>query len=606
MFAGQRRLGDCHHHANQIQPGQGDRLYVDSDVQKMDFTDHNYFSAWWSENTNTSPANWYEDWTTNHYEQHWTNGLGGGGSSMIQEIGQGLDPGNVYNYLCTEQKSWPATTWENIAQVVGTGTFTGDCNPDGTWGIGAPELDFRGSYAYFFGESCDVSDPWPPQINFEYANHYSGPNWEYTEDDQTYTRHAQTKLKLLTGGRAVPHGMCLFKISGEAREILDNRAAPPFFSDPVPPYNTPAMQGIPPQNVRMAGLGNLGADGNRWVPLPDGGTTVEVTPHAAKPFYVFDATEQKYTLHISARGNGNNYTDLLVTTPEFCVGQSVTLSLDWDPALPDGVQHNNILKHDTVKWLLGGTFVDDYYNQPGCTTCSMIYTNDPSYLTNEWVEVWWVSGDTNSPTYIANFGEGLTFANGQSVSVAANGNIKMYRPSVNPVVPYGPFGAAFYTNDYPNYLWLDGGPMKFDVSISSKYHGNFGLSQLVTFTSESGYVPPNFNWTYGDYYLDGPEYYDAQHDAAGTAEIFDTPGQPIESGQDFASYNGDWKDYVRFIPDGGIPVTLGRIDWSWAATADNTLNWSITSDGVDGPTLHDDDSFPVWSHVRPPADPEDQ
>ena len=103
----------------------------------------------------------------------------------------------------------------------GTGTFTGDCNPDGTWGIGAPELDFRGSYAYFFGESCDVSDPWPPQITFHNANH------TYTEDDQTYTRHAETKLKLLTAGRAVPHGMCLFKISGEAREILDNRVRQP-------------------------------------------------------------------------------------------------------------------------------------------------------------------------------------------------------------------------------------------------------------------------------------------------------------------------------------------------------------------------------------------
>jgi hypothetical protein len=75
------------------------------------------------------------------------------------------------------------------------------------------------------------------------------------------------------------------------------------------------------------------------------------------------------------------------------------------------------------------------------------------------------------------------------------------------------------------------------------------------------------------------------------------------------TYNGNWKTYVRFTPAGGIPVTLGRIDWNWAATCDEDeeypSGWDITSDGVDGPTLHDDDSFPLWSHVKP-APPEDQ
>ena len=42
-------------------PDKGDRLYVDSDVQKMDFTDHNYFSAWATDNTNNPPADGLED-----------------------------------------------------------------------------------------------------------------------------------------------------------------------------------------------------------------------------------------------------------------------------------------------------------------------------------------------------------------------------------------------------------------------------------------------------------------------------------------------------------------------------------------------------------------
>ena len=218
----------------------------------------------------------------------------------------------------------------------GTGIFDGNnCWPNPTnVPVSIPPPMFGMSYYSIFGESCNVSDPWPPTDNFENANHIQDqPNWEYTEDDQTYTRNAQTKLKLQTGGRALPHGMCLFQITAYALEGLDKRAGPPYLYDVVPPYNPVGMAGIPPQNVRMGVLGNLGSDGNRWVPLPAGGTTVEATPQVSKPFYVFGAEEQKYTLHISARGNGFNYPDLSETTPQFCAGDPVTLSLDWVPSV---------------------------------------------------------------------------------------------------------------------------------------------------------------------------------------------------------------------------------------------------------------------------------
>jgi hypothetical protein len=128
----------------------------------------------------------------------------------------------------------------------------------------------------------------PPQATLFYDPHLYDSGWEYTEEDQTYTRHAQTKLKLQPGGLAVPHRMNLFQISGEAQGILDKRA--------VPPYTHTTMQVIPPQNMQMGKLGKLGADGNLWVALPDGGTPIDVTPHVAKPFYIFGATEQKYRL----------------------------------------------------------------------------------------------------------------------------------------------------------------------------------------------------------------------------------------------------------------------------------------------------------------------
>jgi hypothetical protein len=87
--------------------------------------------------TNGPPNNRVESWTTNQNEQHWADELGGGGSSLNHLIFQTLDPSTSYASLCTEQMSWPATSWENIWEVGGTGTFTGDCwpNNDGTWSI---------------------------------------------------------------------------------------------------------------------------------------------------------------------------------------------------------------------------------------------------------------------------------------------------------------------------------------------------------------------------------------------------------------------------------------------------------------------------------------
>ena len=41
---------------NKFSPDKGDRLYVDSDVQKMDFTEHSFFSAWWSKRQLSRPT----------------------------------------------------------------------------------------------------------------------------------------------------------------------------------------------------------------------------------------------------------------------------------------------------------------------------------------------------------------------------------------------------------------------------------------------------------------------------------------------------------------------------------------------------------------------
>ena len=198
--------------------------------------------------------------------------------------------------------------------------------------------------------------------------------------------------------------------------------------------------------------------------------------------------------------------------------------------------------------------------------------------------------------------ETLHFSNGQYVNIAAAGTITVYRPSVNQPDPSGPFNAAL-EGFYPPMLQLADNAMYFTVTINSKYPGNFGLTQLVKMYSETVLIPPDGLMgatTWGNFNLDintdgsgGGEYYDKPKDISLPCQINDAPGQPLWFF--IGDYTGQWQDYVRFTPKGGIPVTLGRIDWNWAATAANPgTGWYIASDGVDGPALHDDDSFPLW------------
>jgi hypothetical protein len=179
----------------------------------------------------------------------------------------------------------------------------------------------------------------------------------------------------------------------------------------------------------------------------------------------------------------------------------------------------------------------------------------------------------------------------------------MFRPKVNPVVTNGSAGAGLDAGIAGGALNLMDGTMYFTVTINSKYAGNFGLTQLVNFNA----LPPGLGRsTYGSFWLDGNEYYDGPHNKDQSCSIIDEPGVPLSLV--YGSYNGNWQTYVRFTPNDGIPVTLERIDWNWAATAvnpDPTIGWYISSDHVDGPTLYDDDSFPVWTNVKP-APPEDQ
>jgi hypothetical protein len=229
----------------------------------------------------------------------------------------------------------------------------------------------------------------------------------------------------------------------------------------------------------------------------------------------------------------------------------------------------------------GGTLTYSYYG-------SVNYTNDPNLLKRLTNECWYVNGQGGK----VSVGGRLYFANGDNVTFAAFGHISIYRPSVNPIVKHTPYGAG----TSGNMLSLENGPMYFDVTINSQYPGSFGLTQLVNCSSESDFLV--YDSTYGSYYLDGQEYYStAAQD--GVCKMSDAPGVILI--YQIASYKGAWKAYVRFTPEGGIPVTLGRIDWNWAASCMGVpFWWHIVSDDVVGPTFNADDAFAIWTNVKHP------
>ncbi len=508
------------------------------------------------------------------YEQ-WGGGLAGGSAS-----GSGSWMYQYYDNIYTpngwgENYSWSWSSPTNYIQVWSA------------WGPPSPSVSLTSTNG---GAIC------APQVVCDYYYYYTNGfepmygSYYFTLEESTT---AHTTIILHTGGKPTSRLRNIIALNGwGASQMVPNL----YFN--ADQFNAGGFCGyygggtnFPAKNVSLGSLGVCASDanGNKYVVLPDN-STADVTPMVAGvPCYVCNiGSLQKYKLTIVARGNGTNY-DLSTNTPEFCAGQLLTFQPSWSPSTPP---YTNSVQH----W----TLPDKYVNQPTnySATCAT-YVKNTDLLTNLVNQCWYVNGNGGT----ASIGMNLKFSNGQTAGIAAMGQFSVYRPSVNQPVTYTPYGAAIAGG----MLSLEDGPMRFDVTINSKYPGAFGLTQLVKMYSETISVPPDvpeFSSTWGSFYLDWRQYYDGPTAVTNTCHINDSPGQPLLF--EIGDYTGNWKDYVSFTPNGGIPVTLGRIDWNWAATCANPdplIGWYITSDGVDGPAFYDDDSFPLWTNVKPaPSD----
>ncbi len=398
---------------------------------------------------------------------------------------------------------------------------------------------------------------------------YSSPVWPLTE-----SKSAKVKMMLHTGGQEGIGKQGLYALTATATE----EGIEPFFGS--------GIQEIPPDQISVGGS-TLGSDGIRWKTLPDG-ESEDVTPQASASMYGFDHLgAPKYSLSISANGN-----DLSQITPEFCVGQLVSFVPGWDPQTPpyvDSIQH----------WGLPGKYVNEPYQYSAyCNS----YRVNSDLLTNRTTHCWYV----NEPGGICGLNMSLKFSNGQTAGIAAQGEIMVVKPSIEEFV--SSLDALFDPT---------GGETHADLNWATKvrppahFSGQAQYVQLVKREAAWDQINLGICWptpgssTGGEFWLD--KSYPYPDPGTPTPLSWDNYSTRVNH-QDVPGFgpglchlitvNDAFKTYLQFQPDGGISVTIGRIDWGWTCSAwqDNgAWTWLIF---VSDPSPDwSDDSFPLWTQI---------
>ena len=434
---------------------------------------------------------------------------------------------------------------------------------------------------HYFGEN----------VHYHWHQHNPGFGTSYKEVDDVFTLTARTTVKLFTGGKAKVTRQSLFRLDCGATKYGQTATG---WSDVDMDKSGLRVMNKP-----------VGADGMLWVALADN-SDADITVVAVASHYNAWATPTKYHLYIgltTSTANANLDTD----TPEVCVGQLVTLGADWQGGIPP---YNNV---DNMWWHLPAKYVNEPYQySSNCTS----YRQNTELLTNTAVQCWYI----NLPGGDCSVRETLHFSNGQSVNIAAAGNFTVYRPTVY-FTPDGGAQVILDTNGMPNiYLGIgvkgnnsNKGEMgwKNTVNLNPKYPASIYYTQLIyrdwTWDRKVwwGHVPKS-DWP-GDYLLDTEVKFagatiigNSHHQTQLGLDYGDGPSlvDPLYS---FADCQDTFETYLEFQPIGGIPITLGIIDWSWHGRVDgsySTSSWSLTTNSITGPSFDKySDNFQEWPDV---------
>jgi hypothetical protein len=258
-----------------------------------------------------------------------------------------------------------------------------------------------------------------------------------------------------------------------------------------------------------------------------------------------------------------------------------------------------------VHWNLPDKFV----NEPQPSQGSFSYIKDNSLLFNTCppdsvgTTCWYVNGTGGTVSATVTY----SFANGQTVSIAPQGTISVYRPSILQFMPTQP---APVVNLINGYIELDG--LTYSFRVLSQYAGNGDFTQIISRQAQNGSSAP----TTINAYLDSFPFYINKSWTSGSFTVSpnvlsrwsfqDSPQYALGSGiyGNTTSISDQFTDYIMFCPSGtgNTYVTLGTVTWSWtSSTTYINGNWTPPLQVTHAPTGNDtSDSFPVWTHVFNP------
>jgi hypothetical protein len=546
------------------------RLYVENDIQ----------SFVWTEVDGSTCHPTGSGWSKVSYDQHWNDGQGGGGFYSERTYYLPEPPYDTVDRDCHTDISWPTSSWPVLVE----GSQASTCQDD------------------------DLVYP-APNIRMEHcATAYASENydWDCGWDYLTYTRHAQTTMKLQTGGKAQSGRKNLFVINGSATKVKPDDG--PGFVGPggVLGRGQVPIETIPPTSITVDGKA-LGSDGNLYVVLPDNDER-DVTPKVGGvDYYNFIVRQQKYRLFIQAN-TSILQPNRVVPLAKFCVGQQIGFAPVWSPSSPPNVANTSYL------WDLSKKFVN-HATHP-CGSCSVNYDIDLSLLDVAQPSVWYVSGgDKNVFAHVF-----LHFSNGQSVIVDASGQFSMFRPQILGHEQVSQGAVELNTNSLPTVklgMLVPGSDYirwTTDVGLDTHFSANLFHVQLVDW--ESMYDPTllactsKYDGTSSQYWLDNSDPFSdglwpVNPDGGGNYKTMQ--GIPFGDGPDisgnfcsFVQLTPNLKTYLCFQPKSAnsIPITLERVEWSEHGRADLTSGiWTPTTSYITGPSFFDDDSFPFWEQI---------
>jgi hypothetical protein len=498
------------------------------------------------------------------YDTHWSKGFGGSVENRNGESGaKGIAfvHGDIYTIDGNGIATGGNYFYEGHGPDPTTDNYGGNPLPDDRlgWQVSVPML--KGGLVD--GADTDYGWEWPS-------------NWTtiYYENDS-----ADCTVILHTGGKSSIQRQNLFVIGGSATQItypVDYGSGGDDIDD-VGSWSEgdfTASSNVPPTSIQVPGVGkSLGSDGNLYCGLPDN-ADIDVTLQAPVAYYSFSVGATKYKLTLTA-----NSIDLTTNTPEFCVGQNVTFILHGLPVA--------YITDMVGNWQLPGTFVNYSFQDSPPDGSENYYTHSDLLQNTNQTSCWFVNGTGGAVGMNLN----LHFNNGQYASVAAVGNISIYRPSFSDFTQETYDLAWSFPSMTADMFWK--------VTVHSKYDGQYGITQLLLGTgiyygTSGEYVLDGDSEIYGDA-TNGPSTYTASDSNTHVLNFQDSPTAPT------TSMDLDFEDYLRFKPSGdnSIFVTIGKNGWSVDASY-NPITGVFTPSNISPATRPvDSDEFPRWDTLRP-------